>query len=426
MKSIALACTALSCLLAWTSLADAAQLSVHVNDLTSMQRLPDSAASCRFEQPSMVKPGRNQSLGVRWSPGPKGTQSYALLMSDRDVPSDHSLADKPGVLIPVQALRHEITHWLLVDIPATTANLQAGETRYGVSGKNTHGILGYSGPCPPWNDAQAHRYVIQIFALDVRSLHLSRAFRRADVEQAMKGHVLATGSITQTYAVNPAQNAQLLRHQGMAFWLRGNIDEAYTNFMSSLRWEKQPPVVELLKAPEFSEAKILKTARWQKGQTGAILLGMACLCLVFIVLMILGSQKDNAQADSSQSEATPAANTTFSPQFVKDLKDCRSNSKEHANITVSYAACKDAISAVDEMKSGTTGIDLDEGDLLKASLQTYEAGNAALLGYKSEASSLFAASTATFKRLSTRGILESTRTKARKWYDCNVNNVCNS
>lgn len=35
---------------------------------------------------------------------------------------------------------------------------------------------GYDGPCPPRNDERPHRYVVEIFALDVGSLKLPEGF----------------------------------------------------------------------------------------------------------------------------------------------------------------------------------------------------------------------------------------------------------
>ena len=62
---------------------------------------------------------------------------------------------------------------------------------------------GYDGPCPPWNDAIAHRYVFTIQALDVSELSLPDPFTVDDLEQAMAGHVLASAELTGLYSLNP-------------------------------------------------------------------------------------------------------------------------------------------------------------------------------------------------------------------------------
>ena len=64
-------------------------------------------------------------------------------------------------------------------------------------------IFGYDGPCPPWNDAIAHRYVFTLFALDVPRLAVDGVFKGADVRKTMVGHVLAQRAVTGRYTLNP-------------------------------------------------------------------------------------------------------------------------------------------------------------------------------------------------------------------------------
>ena len=56
----------------------------------------------------------------------------------------------------------------------------------GVQGTNDFGKRNYSGPCPP---SGTHRYFFKIFALDSR-LDLKASARRAELDAAMKSHVL--------------------------------------------------------------------------------------------------------------------------------------------------------------------------------------------------------------------------------------------
>ena len=63
---------------------------------------------------------------------------------------------------------------------------------------------GYDGPCPPWNDEIAHRYVFTLYALDVAQLAVSDRFTGSDVRRAMDGHVLARASVTGRYTLNPS------------------------------------------------------------------------------------------------------------------------------------------------------------------------------------------------------------------------------
>ena len=62
---------------------------------------------------------------------------------------------------------------------------------------------GYDGPCPPWNDAIAHRYVFKVYALDCATLELPDSFTVADVETAAKSHILASAELTGLYSLNP-------------------------------------------------------------------------------------------------------------------------------------------------------------------------------------------------------------------------------
>ena len=132
--------------------------------------------------------GQNVSPPLSWSAGPAGTQSYAVLMEDPDV-SD----DPPFV------------HWLLYDVPASVTRLDeavpggpAPPVPDGArQGRNEYGSLGYYGPRPPKGDP-AHAYHVQVFALD-RVLGLPFGATRAEVLDAMRGHVLAAGETVGTY-----------------------------------------------------------------------------------------------------------------------------------------------------------------------------------------------------------------------------------
>lgn len=204
-------------------------LAVSIDGLLPGGHLADNAAFC--------SPGhgdanavRNVSPGISWSAGPEGTRSYALLMSDPDVPQDFSLINKEGTVIAAEASRISVFHWVLADIPASSRSLAQGAESQGLvprgkpGGKMDHGVrganvyttflasipemagvyAGYDGPCPPVNDLRVHRYIVRIFALDVETLGLTGAFTGETLEKAMAGHVLATGQAEGRYTLNPA------------------------------------------------------------------------------------------------------------------------------------------------------------------------------------------------------------------------------
>jgi len=64
-------------------------------------------------------------------------------------------------------------------------------------GENDFGGKGYRGPCPPPGHGR-HRYVFRLYALDAE-LELASGAAKAELEQAIKGHVLTTAELVGTY-----------------------------------------------------------------------------------------------------------------------------------------------------------------------------------------------------------------------------------
>lgn len=122
--------------------------------------------------------GEDLSPALTWNNVPEGTRTFALVVDDPDAPG------KTWV------------HWLVWDIPASARSLPeglgptAGDVRQGT---NDFKSIGYGGPCPPKGHG-AHRYFFRLFALD-RRVDLPPGATRAEVDAAMKGHVLATGEL---------------------------------------------------------------------------------------------------------------------------------------------------------------------------------------------------------------------------------------
>ena len=65
----------------------------------------------------------------------------------------------------------------------------------GEQGTNDFGKSGYGGPCPP---SGTHRYFFKIFALD-QKLELKAGAKRAELDSAMKGHIIAQGELMGRY-----------------------------------------------------------------------------------------------------------------------------------------------------------------------------------------------------------------------------------
>ena len=75
--------------------------------------------------------------------------------------------------------------------------LEYGNTDDSVTeGKNDFGEIGYGGPAPP--DGR-HTYVFKLYELDT-DLDLKEGFSKQELEDAMKGHIMAEAKLTGTYA----------------------------------------------------------------------------------------------------------------------------------------------------------------------------------------------------------------------------------
>jgi Raf kinase inhibitor-like YbhB/YbcL family protein len=122
--------------------------------------------------------GENISPPLVLSGVPKNAKSIALVMEDPDAPM--------GTFV----------HWVAWDIPASMGTIPEG-ARPGVGGAGTMGRAGYHGPCPPPGHGP-HRYFFRIYALDVM-LGLPASSGRAELDSAMKGHILAEAHVMGTY-----------------------------------------------------------------------------------------------------------------------------------------------------------------------------------------------------------------------------------
>jgi Raf kinase inhibitor-like YbhB/YbcL family protein len=122
--------------------------------------------------------GEDLSPPLRWTNLPDGTRSLALVVDDPDAPD--------GVF----------EHWVAWGLDPDAGGLGEGETVPG-EGRNDFGTSGYRGPCPPPGHGR-HRYLFRLYALDT-GLELDAAAAKADLEQAIEGHVLTTADLVGTY-----------------------------------------------------------------------------------------------------------------------------------------------------------------------------------------------------------------------------------
>jgi Raf kinase inhibitor-like YbhB/YbcL family protein len=131
--------------------------------------------------------GQDISPPLEWSGAPARTQSFALIVDDPDAPDP-------------QAPKMTWVHWVLYNLPSTATSLAEGvpssELPEGTrEGSNDWKKAGYGGPCPP---VGRHRYFHRRSALDAVLPDLGAA-TKAEVETAMKGHVLAHAELVATY-----------------------------------------------------------------------------------------------------------------------------------------------------------------------------------------------------------------------------------
>ena len=129
--------------------------------------------------------GEDLAPPLSWSEVPSGTRSLALIVDDPDAPDP-------------KAPKLTWVHWVLFDIPPEAAGLPEGGRPLPAGtreGTNDWKRTGYGGPCPPIG---RHRYFFKLYALDT-SLGQLQEPDKAQLEQAMKGHVLDTVQLIGTY-----------------------------------------------------------------------------------------------------------------------------------------------------------------------------------------------------------------------------------
>jgi Raf kinase inhibitor-like YbhB/YbcL family protein len=131
--------------------------------------------------------GRDVSPPLAWENVPPETKSLVLIVDDPDAPDPA----KPKMTW---------VHWVLYNLPPDSKGLPEGVAKGALpmgtgEGKNDWKRTGYGGPCPPIG---RHRYFHKLYALDTVLSGLA-APTKAEVEAAMKGHVLAKAELVGTY-----------------------------------------------------------------------------------------------------------------------------------------------------------------------------------------------------------------------------------
>jgi len=158
-----------------------------------------SVTSSAFDHHGMVPEansayGDNVSIDLSWADLPEGTQQLALICDD-------------PIVVEIGMMEQPFVHWVMYNIPASASGLPAGlpsdatlemnGLEGAVNGLNGLRRSGYFGPRPPAN-GQLHAYHFRVYALD-DALNLEPGLGKAELLDAMEGHVLATGMLMGHY-----------------------------------------------------------------------------------------------------------------------------------------------------------------------------------------------------------------------------------
>ena len=114
----------------------------------------------------------NEQPNVEFSSVPSEAKTLAIIMDDPDA---------------MKAVGKVWVHWLTYHDVNNTAKIE---------GKTDFGEIGYGGPAPP--DGR-HTYIFKGYALDV-VLDLKEGYSKQELEDAMKGHIIAEAKLTGTFA----------------------------------------------------------------------------------------------------------------------------------------------------------------------------------------------------------------------------------
>ena len=123
--------------------------------------------------------GSSASPPLKFAKIPKATKDVALIMTDPDLPGGG-----------------RFVHWVAWHLPKTGVpeeTLPAGI----VQGKNSIGNAAYAGPCPP-PGSQPHHYIFTVSAVS-KQVTLAPGATADELRAAIKGNVLAQGTLTGTY-----------------------------------------------------------------------------------------------------------------------------------------------------------------------------------------------------------------------------------
>ena len=129
--------------------------------------------------------GQDTSPPLAWHDVPESAKSLALIVDDPDAPDP-------------KAPKMTWVHWVVFNLPPVAGGIPEGGHPLpsgAVQGLNDWKRASYGGPCPPIG---RHRYFHKLYALDVVLPDLKNP-TKAQLEQAMKGHIVGQAELVGTY-----------------------------------------------------------------------------------------------------------------------------------------------------------------------------------------------------------------------------------
>ena len=115
---------------------------------------------------------------------PASAKSLTLIMHDPD------------------AVSGDFVHWLVWGIPTSTKTIAVNSVPPdAIAGTNSANKNQYIGPCPPTGTG-THRYMFELYALDMPLTNLNMETNREQLQKAMAGHILAQHTLTGLFSAD--------------------------------------------------------------------------------------------------------------------------------------------------------------------------------------------------------------------------------
>ena len=148
--------------------------------LSSPEIKPGSTMAKSFEFNGFGCSGENKSPALKWSGAPRDTRSFAVTVYDPDAPTGSGW-----------------WHWVMINIPADTAELKADAgalnsttlPKGAVQGRTDYGVAAWGGACPPQGD-KPHRYIFTVYALKTDKIDVP-----ADATAALTGYMIHANTL---------------------------------------------------------------------------------------------------------------------------------------------------------------------------------------------------------------------------------------